>query len=75
MRQFAHPWIFREAQARLDGGAVAPPTDAERLAMFRLLTEASVAKRGDRAGVAAAKRHIAVLGPLLVDLETRLLRA
>ena len=71
----AHPWIFREAQARLDGRAVAPPTDAERLAMFRLLTEASVAKRGDRAGVAAAKRHIAVLGPLLADLKTRLLRA
>jgi tRNA-dihydrouridine synthase B len=71
----AHPWIFREAQARLSGRAVVPPTDAERLAMFRLLTEASVAKRGDRAGVAAAKRHIAVLGPQLADLKPRLLRA
>jgi nifR3 family TIM-barrel protein len=71
----AHPWIFREAQARLGGRDVAPPTDAERLAMFRLLTEASVAKRGERAGVAAAKRHIGVLGPLLADLKPRLLRA
>jgi tRNA-dihydrouridine synthase len=71
----AHPWIFREAQERLSGRDVTPPTDAERRAMFRLLTEASVAKRGDRAGVAAAKRHIAVLGPLLANLKARLLRA
>ncbi|NVB84478.1 MAG: tRNA-dihydrouridine synthase family protein [Kofleriaceae bacterium] len=71
----ANPWIFREAQARLARREVAPPTDAERLTMFRLLTEASVAKRGERHGVAAAKRHIAVLGPLLADLKPRLLRA
>lgn len=71
----AHPWIFRDAQARLAGRDVAPPTDAERVAMFRMLTEASVAKRGERAGVAAAKRHIGVLGPLLAHLKPRLLRA
>ena len=71
----AHPWIFREAHARLAGREVVPPTDAERLAMFRLLTEASVAKRGERGGVAAAKKHIAVLGPQLADLKPRLLRA
>lgn len=71
----AHPWIFREAQARLGGRDAAPPTDTERLAMFRLLMEASVAKRGERAGVAAAKRHIGVLGPLLADRKPRLLRA
>jgi nifR3 family TIM-barrel protein len=71
----AHPWIFREAHARLNGRVVAPPTDAERLEMFRRLTEASVASRGERAGVAAAKRHIAVLGPQLADLKARLLRA
>lgn len=70
-----HPWIFREARARLAGHEVAPPTDAERLAMFRRLTEASVARRGERHGVAAAKRHIAVLGPRLADLKPRLLRA
>jgi tRNA-dihydrouridine synthase len=71
----AHPWIFREAQARLNGRDVVPPTDAERREMFRQLTEASVAKRGERAGVAASKRHLAVLGPLLADLKPRLLRA
>jgi len=69
------PWIFREANARLAGLPVVPPTDDERIAMFRRLTEASVAKRGERGGVAAAKRHVAVLGPLLADLKPRLLRA
>jgi len=69
----AHPWIFREARARLAGREVVPPTDAERVAMFRVLTEACVATRGERAGVAAAKRHIAVLGPR-VD-RTQVLRA
>lgn len=71
----AHPWIFREANARLAGRPVVPPTDDERVAMFRILTEASVAKRGERGGVAAAKRHVAVLGPLLAELKPRLLRA
>lgn len=71
----AHPWIFREAQARLAGREVAQPTDAERLEMFRMLTEASVARRGERHGVAAAKRHIGVLGPLQATLKPRLLRA
>ena len=71
----AHPWIFRDAQARLAGREVVPPTDAERAAMFRWLTEASIAKRGERDGVAAAKRHIAVLGPRLAELKPRLLRA
>lgn len=71
----AHPWIFREAQARLAGRDVVPPTDAERRAMFRRLTEASVARRGERHGVAAAKRHIGVLGPLQAALKPRLLRA
>lgn len=69
------PWIFREANARLAGLPVVPPTDDERRAMFRKLTEASIAKRGERGGVAAAKRHVAVLGPLLAELKPRLLRA
>lgn len=70
-----HPWVFREARARLAGQEAAPPTDAERRAMFRLLTETAIARRGERAGVAAAKRHIGVLGPHPAELRTRLLRA
>ena len=70
-----HPWIFREAKARLAGREVVPPTDTERRAMFQLLTEAHIAKRGERGGVAAAKRHVGVLGPLLPERKSRLLRA
>lgn len=59
-----HPWIFREARARLAGVAIAPPTPEERCAVYRALLEASVAVRGERFGVASAKRHVGVLGPL-----------
>ena len=71
----AHPWIFREARARLAGEPVVPPTAAERLALYQRLMEASVAKRGERGGVAATKRYIAVLGPLPAESKSRLLRA
>jgi nifR3 family TIM-barrel protein len=70
-----HPWIFREARALLAGAAVAPPTLAERRAAYRAIVDASVALRGERAGVASAKRHLAMLGPLAPALRPRLLRA
>jgi nifR3 family TIM-barrel protein len=70
-----HPWIFREARAKLAGVALAPPTDDERRALYRALVDGAVALRGERAGVAAAKRHVGVLGPLLPALKTRVLRA
>lgn len=70
-----HPWIFREARAALAGRTCDPPAYDERRAMYRALTEASIAKRGERLGVAAAKRHIGVLGPLLPELRPRVLRA
>jgi tRNA-dihydrouridine synthase len=70
-----HPWIFREARARLAGGAIAPPTDDERRAVYRALIEANVAARGERDGVATTKRHVGVLGPLVPALRPRLVRA
>jgi len=70
-----HPWIFREARAKLAGTPLAPPTDDERRALYRAVIDSAVALRGERAGIAAAKRHIGVLGPLLPALKTRVLRA
>jgi len=45
-----HPWIFREARARLAGTEIAPPDDDERRAVYRAVVEASVASRGERSG-------------------------
>lgn len=70
-----HPWIFRETRAVLRGEPVVPPTHAERRAIYRDLIEGNVAARGERAGIAAAKRYVAVLGPLLPMLRTPLVRA
>jgi tRNA-dihydrouridine synthase B len=70
-----HPWVFREARGRLAGGAVAPPTDEERCAFYRALLDANIALRGERGGIAATKRHVGVLGPLLPAWRTLLLRA
>jgi nifR3 family TIM-barrel protein len=70
-----HPWIFREARARRAGIPIADPDATERRGVYRALLEASVGARGERAGVASAKRHLGVLGPLLPVLRPRLVRA
>jgi nifR3 family TIM-barrel protein len=70
-----HPWIFREARALLAGQPIAPPSPAERRLVYRSLVEASVRTRGERAGVASAKRHLGVLGPLVSALRPQLVRA
>ncbi|CAN5390914.1 tRNA dihydrouridine synthase DusB [soil metagenome] len=67
----ASPWIFREARALLAGHRLAPPSDAERRAVYRAIVEASVGARGEKAGVASAKRHSA----MLPELRPRVLRA
>ncbi len=70
-----HPWIFREARAHLAGQSIAPPTDRERLDLYRALVEANVETRGELAGLGASKRHIGLLGPLMPALRTPLVRA
>ncbi|HEY5938391.1 MAG TPA: hypothetical protein VIU61_27250 [Kofleriaceae bacterium] len=64
-----HPWIFREASALLAGGTVAPPSDAERLAMYAAIATGNVERRGLSAGLGVSRRHLGVLGPLLPDLR------
>jgi len=70
-----YPWVFREARARLARQPIAPPDDAERRRVYRALVEARVRARGERAGVASAKRHVGVLGPLIPALRPQLVRA
>jgi nifR3 family TIM-barrel protein len=60
-----HPWVFREARALLRGERLAPPTDGERLTVYRALLVANVAARGEFRGVAVTRRHLGVLGPRL----------
>jgi nifR3 family TIM-barrel protein len=67
-----HPWIFREAHALLAGQPVGAPTDDERVAMYRAITTANVAQRGERFGVAVSRRHIGVLGSIAPLVRTRL---
>ncbi|HET9626317.1 MAG TPA: tRNA-dihydrouridine synthase family protein [Kofleriaceae bacterium] len=71
----AHPWVFREARARLAGQPVVPPDDAERRRVYRAILEANVAVRGEADGVGTSKRHLGVLGPALGARRPALLRA
>lgn len=64
-----HPWIFREAHARLAGTTAPPPTDDERRAHYRTLLLANVAQRGDRHGVAVTRRHHQLLAGLVPRTE------
>lgn len=67
-----NPWVFREARARLAGVTIAPPTEDERRDVYAALVEASIHTRGERSGVASAKRYVGIAGPAL---RTRLVRA
>jgi tRNA-dihydrouridine synthase B len=59
-RAIEHPWIFREARARLDRGeGLAPPTALERIALCRKHLVANVERRGEPFGVHCTRRHLA----------------
>src|SRR5439155_4709647 len=58
-RAIEHPWIFREARALLDRGAVIPPPSAdERLALCRAHLIANLEARGEPFGVRVTRRHL-----------------
>jgi tRNA-dihydrouridine synthase B len=67
-----HPWIFREATALLAGQTPSPPTDEERVALYRAIVVGNAAKRGERWGVTMSRRHRRVLGHLLAEIRPRL---
>jgi nifR3 family TIM-barrel protein len=58
-RAIEHPWVFREARARLAGEAVVAPTPGERLDLCRKHLVANVAERGEKHGVQVTRRHLA----------------
>jgi tRNA-dihydrouridine synthase len=71
-----HPWIFREARARLiTNTTLPPPTDADRAAVYATLLELAISTRGERAGIASSKRHVGLLGAHRPALRTCILRA
>ncbi|HEU4409217.1 MAG TPA: tRNA dihydrouridine synthase DusB [Polyangiaceae bacterium] len=54
-----HPWVFREARARLDRGeTLAPPTPAERFELCRRHLRANAGERGEPYGVRVTRRHL-----------------
>lgn len=66
------PWVIGAARAKLAGAAWQPPTMAQRRDVYRMLLDGNVEARGERAGVASAKRHSQLLG---AALRARVLRA
>src|SRR5262249_7098380 len=58
-RAIEHPWIFREVYGLLrDGVHVAPPSEAERIALCKRHLLANVGERGEPRGVHCTRRHL-----------------
>jgi nifR3 family TIM-barrel protein len=58
-RAIEHPWVFREARAKLDRGVDLPgPTPDERLGLCLEHLAANVAVRGEPFGVHVTRRHL-----------------
>jgi len=70
-----HPWAFREARALLAGIAIAPPTIAERCAIYAAAVTHNVALRGERVGVPVSRRYLRLLGPIADAIRTPLFAA
>ena len=71
---FDHPWVFREAHARLAGGAIPGPKEAERFAMYARIARANTEARGERRAIPMTRRHLHVLGPRALALRPTLFR-
>lgn len=53
------PWIFAEIAAALEGRAYLPPTPEERIAVALEHAELLVREKGEKLGVAEARKHLA----------------
>ena len=54
-----NPWLFSEICARLDGEPFLPPTLEERMRTAMDQVKATIAEKGERVGLAEAKKHVA----------------
>ena len=54
-----NPWVFSEICAALDGRAYTPPPAAERFEVALAQVREMIAEKGERIGVAEAKKHLA----------------
>ena len=54
-----NPWIFSEITAALDGRSFTMPTYAERFAVALAQVREMIAEKGERVGLAEAKKHLA----------------
>ncbi len=54
-----NPWVFSEIVATLEGNNFTPPTIEERLAVAREQMAGMIAHKGERVGLAEAKKHMA----------------
>ena len=54
-----NPWIFEEIGAALDGREFCPPTAEERFDMAIRHLEETIIHKGERVGIAEAKKHMA----------------
>ncbi len=54
-----NPWIFAEIAAALEGRTYTPPTLAERISVALEHTERLVKEKGEKIGIAEARKHLA----------------
>ena len=54
-----NPWLFTEICARLDGRAFVPPTLEERMKTAMEQVRSMLSEKGERVGLAEAKKHVA----------------
>ncbi len=70
-----HPWVFREAHARLAGITLPPPTAMERAAMYLALARANADERTEARAIPMTRRHLHVLGAQAMSLRPTLFAA
>ena len=54
-----NPWIFEEIQSKMEGKEFIPPTIEERFSTAICQLEDTVRRKGERVGIAEAKKHMA----------------